>query len=124
MSNPNTPTAADMLRPCVLFLSDYLGKIDRNGQTVFLDEVETYETPADLDVAGLCWCLTETLRTRFQVDVIEVSGASHDPEKIENLEERENAFAVLERAEAFSPQSFAAEFLRLAPFILRNTPAK
>lgn len=120
MNNPKQPTAAETLSPCVHLLADYLRNIDRNGLEVFLGEVETCESPVDLDVAGLCYCLIETLRTRFQVDIIEPSGTSHDPVQIENLEDRENAFAVLERAECFGPVAFASEFLRLAPYVLRN----
>jgi hypothetical protein len=64
--------------------------------------------------------LTALLRTRFQVDIVEESGASHDPVKTENLEDRENAFAVLEHAAHFGPVPYAGEFMRLAPYILRN----
>lgn len=121
MNNPNSsPAPVHPLIPCVSFLSDYLRKTDRNGQDVFLGEIQSYQTSADLDVAGLCWCLIETLRTRWTVDILENSGTSHDPLHIENLEDRENSFAVLERAECFGPVAFAGEFLRLAPYILRN----
>jgi hypothetical protein len=54
------------------------------------------------------------------VDILENSGTSYDPIQTENLEDRENAFAVLERAENFGTVAFAGEFLRLAPYILRN----
>jgi len=115
------PDPHSLLSPCVQYLARYLENVDPNGLQVFLDEVESMETPADMDTTGICYALIETLRTRFQVDIIEESGTSHDPVKIENLEDRENAFAVLERAEAFGLETFTSEFMRLAPYILRNT---
>jgi len=123
MNNPTQPTPAPAtLTQCVHLIADYLRPLDANGLEVFLGEVEGMESPVDTDTAGICYCLTQTLRTRFTVDIIENSGTSHDPLMIENLEDRENAFAVLERAEALSPVAFAGEFLRLAPYILHNVP--
>jgi hypothetical protein len=121
MNNPKqTKPSETLLSPCVHYLADYLRKIDSNGLEIFLSEIESMESPVDMDTAGICWCLIETLRTRFQVDIIEMSGTSHDPIQTENLEDRENAFAVLERAECFGVEPFANEFMRLAPYVLFN----
>ena len=114
MNNPKqTKPSETLLSPCVHYLADYLRKIDSNGLEVFLSEVESMESPVDMDTSGICWCLIETLRTRFQVDVLECPTAV-------NLEDRENAFAVLERAECFGVEPFANEFMRLAPYVLFN----
>ena len=109
-----------LLSQCVHLLADYLRKIDRNGLENFLAEIEENETPADINTVEICYILTETLRTRWQVDILEPSGTSYDPIQTENLEDRENAFAVLERAECFGLEPFCLEFLRLAPYVLEN----
>ena len=106
-------TARQHLAPCVSFLRDYLRKTDRNGLAVFNDYVDDLHTEADCDASGLMELLTDCLRTRFTVDVLDCPTAV-------NLEDRENAFAVLERAECFGPEAFAGEFLRLAPYFLHN----
>ena len=121
MNNPNeNETPTHPLTPCYSYLAEYLRKIDRNGAQILHDCMDSAKTPADvMDV------LTDVLRTRFQVDIIDESGASHDPVHIENLEDRENALAVIERATHFAPAAFAGEFMRLAPYILRNqSPAQ
>jgi hypothetical protein len=110
----------NILSQSVHLMADYLRKTDHNGLEVFLGEIESLESPVDTDTAGICWVLIETLRTRFQVDIIENSGTSHDPIHIENLEDRENAFAVLERAECFGLEPFCGEFNRLMPYVLCN----
>jgi len=114
MNNPKqTKPSETLLSPCVQYLADYLRKIDSNGLEIFLSEIESMESPADMDTSGIMYCLIETLRTRFQVDVLECPTAV-------NLEDRENAFAVLERAECFGVEPFANEFMRLAPYVLFN----
>jgi hypothetical protein len=114
MNNPKqTKPSETLLSPCVHYLADYLRKIDRNGLESFLGEIESMESPVDMDTSGIMYCLIETLRTRFQVDVLECPTAV-------NLEDRGNAFAVLERAECFGVEPFANEFMRLAPYVLFN----
>lgn len=110
----------NILSQSVHLMADYLRKTDRNGLEVFLGEIESLETPVDTDTQGICWVLIETLRTRFNVDIIENSGTSHNPVETENLEERENCFAVLERAECFGLEPFCEEFNRLLPYVLLN----
>jgi len=105
---------------CVHLLADYLRKIDPNGLECFLAEIEENETPADINTVEICYILTETLRTRWQIDILEPSGTSYDPIQTENLEDRENTFAVLERAECFGLEQFCREFLRLATYVLEN----
>jgi hypothetical protein len=113
MNNPNSPAP---LQSCVDLLSDYLRKIDRNGLACFQDSIRDCRG----NEGDLIDTLLQTLWTRWTVDILENSGTSHDPIQTENLEDRENAFAVLERAENFGTVAFAGEFLRLAPYILRN----
>jgi hypothetical protein len=110
----------NILSQSVNLMADYLRKTDRNGLEVFLGEIESLESPVDTETQGICWVLIETLRTRFQVDIIENSGTSHNPVETENLEDRENAFAVLERAECFGLEPFCEEFNRLLPYVLFN----
>lgn len=130
MSNPNqnTPAPVHPLLPCVAWVLDYL-TIDRDGRTIAQDYIDAtlgrtedgdIDRRAVNDPAALMEELTALLRTRFQVDIIEESGASHDPVHIENLEDRERAFDVLDRAACFGPAAYAGEFLRLAPYVLRN----
>lgn len=110
----------NILSQSVHLMADYLRKTDPNGLEVFLGEIESLETPVDTDIQGICWVLIETLRTRFKVDIIENSGTSHNPIETENLEDRENCFAVLERAECFGLEPFCEEFNRLLPYVLLN----
>lgn len=113
MHNPNeTETPPHPLTPCYSYLAEYLRKIDRNGASILHDYMHNAKTPADI-----MRLLTDVLRTRFNEDVVPCPFAV-------NLEDRENAFAVLERAENFNPVAYSGEFLRLAPYILRNvTPS-
>jgi hypothetical protein len=114
MNNPKqTKPSETLLSPCVHYLADYLRKIDSNGLEIFLSEIESMESPVDMDTSGIMYCLIETLRTRFTVDVLECPTAV-------NIEDRENAFAVLERAECFGVEPFSNEFMRLAPYVLFN----
>lgn len=129
MNNHNESKTPDHpLTPCYSYLAEYLRKIDRNGAQILHDCMDGAKTPADvMDV------LIDVLRTRFEVDVMEgernfdrgcVSRGleARDPSFVKglNLEDRENAFAVIERAAHFSPANFAGEFMRLAPYILHN----
>jgi hypothetical protein len=116
MNNPNENQTPSALQSCVDLLSDYLRKIDRNGLACFQDSIDACNNQSD----ELMDNLMQTLWTRWTVDILENSGTSHDPIQTENLEDRENAFAVLEHAEHFGTVAFAGEFLRLAPYILRN----
>ena len=109
------PTPAP-LTPCIDLISEYLRKIDREGLCSFEDSIRDCRG----NEGDLIDTLFQTLWTRWTVDILENSGTSYDPIQTENLEDRENAFAVLERAENFGTVAFAGEFLRLAPYILRN----
>lgn len=104
------------LTACASWISEYIRKVDREGYCQIEADIECLRTDADaMDLAYVA------LRSRWQVDILEESGTSHDPVKTENLEDRENALAVIERAQAFGVEAFAGEFMRLAPYILRNT---
>ena len=129
MNNPTeNETPPHPLTPCYSYLAEYLRKIDRNGAQILHDYMHPAKTPADI-----MRLLTDVLRTRWEVDVMEgernfdrgcVSRGlePRDPAFVKalNLEDRENSFAVLERAEHFGSVAYASEFLRLAPYILRN----
>jgi hypothetical protein len=117
MINPNSPAH---LTPCVSFLREYLRKIDRNGLAVFDDYMSAVHGEESGDVPQLMSDLTETLRTRFEVDVIDAREADAPLSSISNFEDRENAFAVLERAEHFNAAAYAGEFMSLAPYVLFN----
>jgi hypothetical protein len=95
-------------------LMDYIRKIDREGAIGFADCLRDCTTLADVhDV------LHNVLLTRFQVDIIEQSGTSHDPMKIENLEDREQAIENLHRY-GFGSVAFDASFPEIMAYALRN----
>jgi hypothetical protein len=117
----NNHTSPAPLQACVDLLSDYLRKIDRNGLCSFEDSIRDCRG----NEGDLIDTLFQTVWTRFEVDVLDESprDLNVNPEIrdiAENLEDRANAFAVLERAEHFGTVAFAGEFMRLAPYILRN----
>jgi hypothetical protein len=116
MNNPNESQTPAPLIPCIDLISEYLRKIDREGLCSFEDSIRDCRG----NEGDLIDTLFQTLWTRWTVDILENSGTSYDPIQTENLEDRENAFAVLERAENFGTVAFAGEFLRIAPYILRN----
>ena len=115
-------TTHESLLPCASLLREYVRKEDANGLCIF-DDVEVWSMGA----------LTATLRGCFDSFVLDGEANfdrscksrgldPRDPAFVRalNLEDRENSFAVLERAEAFGSVAYAGEFLRLAPYILHN----
>lgn len=95
-------------------LMSYVRKNDREGAIGFADCLRDCETLADIhDV------LHGVLLTRFQVDIIEESGTSHDPVQIENLEDREQAIETLHRY-GFGTPTFDAAFPEVMAYALRN----
>jgi hypothetical protein len=122
MNKTNENETPAPLIPCVSYLREIIRKEDRNGLCTF-DDVKQWDTEE----------LTETLRGCFESFVLEgernfdkgcisrgLEPRSPSQVKALNLEDRWNAFAVLERAESFGSEVYASEFLRLAPYILRN----
>lgn len=103
------------LAQSVQLMREYLIKTDANGYECFLDELHACVTVCDLQSL-----LLNTLASRFQYDVIDLSGASHDPDKIEALEEREEAIETLHRCSYFSPETFNAQFLQTLRYSLLN----
>lgn len=111
----NTENVPASLIPCVNLLSDYIGKIDRNGHEIFRNVIDDCDGPADL-MSGL----TNGLLSRFEYDVKEMNE-SRDPETLENLEDRENAITgTLSRAEFYGPEIYAETFRKTFNYSLKN----
>jgi hypothetical protein len=108
----NLPAPACPLAPCVSYLREYIRHEDSNGYCNFGED--------DWDMGAL----TATLRGYFESFVVDARDNGDSVivtfDSIPNYEDRLNAFAVLERAESFGPTAYAGEFMRLAPYILRN----
>lgn len=95
-------------------LMSYVRKNDREGAIGFSDCLRDCKTLSDIhDV------LHGVLLTRFQVDIIENSGTSHNPVHIENLEDRENAIEQLHRY-GFGSSTFDEGFPEVMAYALRN----
>lgn len=123
MNNHNEEETPALILPAVTVanvdrLMSYVRKNDREGAIGFEDCLRGCGTLADVhDV------LFGVLLTRFQVDIIENSGTSHNPVETENLEDREQAIETLHRYGLGSPQ-FDSAFPDVMAYALRNvTPS-
>ncbi len=119
---PNPSLPLHPLAPCVSLLREHIRKVDKNGLAVF-DDHNAAVHGDDFIVTDAEWLmsdLTETLRGRFECDVVDARDADAPLDSIPNYEDRANAFAVLERAAHFGAVAYAGEFMRLAPYVLRN----
>lgn len=104
------------LTDCVIKMRTYLRKIDSNGLCLFDDEISKANDSEDL-----MELLIQTLLSRFQVDIVENSGCSHDPLYIDNLEDRENAITdTLHRCQSWGKEWFAEYFPKAFEYSLFN----
>jgi hypothetical protein len=100
----------------VQLMREHLIKTDSNGYMLFLDELHACGSVFDL-----MELLANTLNTRFQVDIVDESGASHDPVKIENLEDRQQSIETLNRVFCWlDPEMFARQFPLSLRYALYN----
>jgi hypothetical protein len=109
MNNPNQNETPAPLIPCVSYLGEVIRKEDRNGYCIFTDVQEW-------DMGQLI----ETLRACFESFVVEARAADAPLDSIPNYDDRLNALETLHRYSYYGFETFAAGFMELAPYVLRN----
>lgn len=119
MNNHNENETPALILPAVTIanidrLMSYVHKNDRQGAIGFSDCLRDCETLSDVHNV-----LHGVLLTRFQVDIIENSGTSHDPIETENLEDREQSIETLHRY-GFGSVAFDSAFPQVMAYALRN----
>ena len=119
MPSPNTythMTHKPTLDSCIELIRGYIGKLDLNGRCIFDDYLAQCKT--DEDKKEL---LQNALLSRFQYDIIENSGTSHDPIETENLEDRVNSITdTLHHCSFYSNEIFCEQFIDSYDYALFN----